>query len=532
MNPCFLLAALSGAAPAAAAPVPAVPTVPTGPTGPTGPTVQQVVCAAHGAEYRAELEGTLTLHKAFLGPEEGRDAALRDAVRHQVKYVWGYLRNHPQHRREVKAALSAEEPQVQILSTTDVPYGRDLTLDWNHIEPHLNIDEPYMQRAVTAGRALATDPALAVRYRVAFALALCGKRRGPDSTLTVPLPRDPWLFYWHVPSSQHRTLVYGQSTALTNPCSDDDFADLPHPFYYWYDWRVERQGPDANGLPYNCHTLLKPGVDHTPHTLRLHKTGEAGGAFEDLAAQWPEDGPLRITLLVGVANNLLTSLDVRPLAEALPEGRPLAASAQAALDGGAFTENGALEVLAFLRAVDAVAPLASHTVTVRGQTLQVDAQARLRRSGRAVRLRVHHGFTNVFGAVPPDHWEAARDALTQDHVVLYVGHSGIGENLRVSQMEKNLALPAGSLNAPLASAPYQWVGFLSCFSYMYFGQDLMAAGGRGRQYVFSATGYSDGERGAVGVVDLVDQVLVHRVTGVKRYFGPEDFILFKSLPAR
>src|SRR5262249_41674655 len=151
-----------------------------------------------------------------------------------------------------RIVLAAEEPEVRILAKTTAPYGRDLVLDWKETAPELQITEPYQAKAVARGFAKKEDPALVVDYEVRFGLALRGRARPPDSALDVALPSDPWLMHWHVPAAERRHLRYFADDAITNPCADDDYADLPHPFYYWYDWQVDRHGPDADGKLFDC----------------------------------------------------------------------------------------------------------------------------------------------------------------------------------------------------------------------------------------------------------------------------------------
>ena len=139
-------------------------------------------------------------------------------------------------------------------------------------------------------------------------------------------------------------------------------------------------------------------------------------------------------------------------------------------------------------------------------------------------------MTDIFGPVPPRHWEIARRALAEDNVIIYAGHSGIGENLRLKRLEDNLNLSHETIGAQLAKSPFQLIAFLSCYSYMYFGQDLLAAGtAAGREFVYSATGYTKGDRGTLAILDLIDQVLAGEKVA-QRYLDADDFLLLKSHP--
>ncbi|MEW5848951.1 MAG: hypothetical protein AB2A00_09055 [Myxococcota bacterium] len=492
--------------------------------------LQVASCPRQGGEYLATLPGRITLLRAAMAPAISDEENARVAILHQVRYVWGWLRTNPQMQREVQAVLSAEPASVEVKSLRRTRYGRNLALPWTQTPPHLEVTDSYTLRAIQRGFTRVEDEALEVEYVVRFKLALCGVPRDVDSILKVPLPRDPWLLYWHVPQKHHRLMRYYDRTAVTNPCSDDDFADLPHPFYYWYDWQPDRRGPDANGKPFDCRKLMKSGLDYFPHEVALHRIAEPTLDFSDLHRSWrAESETLRGTVLFGVLDQSWPDLELPVLRDELSDGAPLADRVTAALAKDKTRERAARQMLHMLRDLPDVMTVSAHRAAVEGEYLRVEVEGVLRRSARKVALVLQYGFTNVFGPRPPGHWEIARRALSRDHLVIYVGHSGIGENLRLAQIEHNLKLPTGQFSGEVARAPYQLVAFLSCYSYMYFGQDMLDAGAAGRQFIYTGTGYGKGDRGALSVLDVVDQVLVNDGTPVRvRYLEDEDFLLFKS----
>ena len=94
---------------------------------------------------------------------------------------------------------------------------------------------------------------------------------------------------------------YKTYTARTTPCSDDDFAELPHPFYYWYDWWPTRAGVEDEGKAYGCTTLMKEGVNFTQHVMDLQRIAAPSADYSDWTRALQQDrGVLRGTLLFGV----------------------------------------------------------------------------------------------------------------------------------------------------------------------------------------------------------------------------------------
>ncbi len=493
--------------------------------------LQAAPCARQGAEYVATLEGTLRLHRAFLDPALGDDENARLAVTHQIKYVWGWLRTNPVSKRTLRAVLSAEAPRMDV-TLREGTYGRDLALPYEVTGQHLVIKDVYTQRAVAAGKTTAADPALLVDYRIHFKVALCGPNRPDASTLTVPLPPDPWLFFWHVPAQHHKVMRYKTYTARTNPCSDDDFAELPHPFYYWYDWWPNRRGTDELGARYDCSTLMTDGVDYKHHDLQLARVALPSANYADWVSALKKDqGTLRGTLLFGVQDHDVKTLDHAPLRAALGDGVDLSKRAAALLDKDE-PEIGLGKALRFLKDLPEVMYVSNHRTTITDGYLVVELDGVLRKSRRGVVLRVLYGFSDVFGPVPPNHWNLVRRALSQDHVVVYVGHSGIGENLKLEQISQHTNTPKEVLLEELGRAPYQAVAFLSCYSYMYFGRDFMEAGPAGRAFVYTGNEYTKGDRGGLALLALLDQVASGVQSPQLRWMYPEDFLLVKAYRPR
>lgn len=524
------------------------------PPAPRREQLQIVTCQRPAAEHVATLRGQILLHRAFLAPGAAEDEQIRLSLKQQLRYVWGHYRTHATASRELRMVLSAEEPELAILKKTATTYGRDLILDWQTGRPHLDITDPYTLRAIGVGRTRKDDPALIIDYEARFKVGVCSLEQtvsataGQPTTLTVPLPRDPWLFFWHVPAAARRPMRYAGVVNITNPCSDDDFAELPHPYYYWYDWQPGRKGPDANGQPFDCPALLRPGVDFFPNTVQLRPYSTASRSFRALreglgAGPAAAQKPVRATVLIGVLDHEVRTLDadgLRARLEASKSGKKdLASQAQALLQGdfAPAQEGGTAKLLHLFADLHEVAAVRSfHSQTERG-FLRVDIAATLRRSGRPLQLRAYLGLTDLFGPVPPSHFFILQRALAEDHVVVYAGHSGIGENFRLAQIEKHLQMPHEDFVRAYRGAPHQLIAFLSCYSYMYFGQDLLEASksraAPGGEFVFTGDAYTKGDRGALALLDLVDQVLDPRNPAARvealRFLDPEDFWLLKEL---
>jgi hypothetical protein len=467
-------------------------------------------CPRQAGEYTGSFTGQVVLQRDFLGSDD-----VRRSVEQQLRYLWGHYRNDPDAHRTMQVSLSAEPPEIEIVSQRAGRYGLDLELAYPTRDPRLAIDDPYTRRAVARGRVRAGDPAVIVDYRIRFKAAICGREQDPPAAARVPLPRDPWLAYWHVSRDKHRPLRYFASRAVTNPCADDDWADLPHPFYYWYDWEPTRHGPDDDGRTFDCRQWLHAGRDFDFHDLKLERTRAASHDFSRLRTQLGT-GPLTATVLVGAVDHAVTSLELPRWQALLGEGQGEAlaartASARKAWEGGPPRESGTGAYLDLLgELAGGLMKVERHAARVEDGYLVTEVSGRLARSGRPLRVRVWLGMTDIFGPTPPRHWRILQKALVEDQLVVYWGHAGIGENFRLAQIEQHLGLGHAEMSAQLRRAPLLLVAFLSCYSYMYFGQDLLAAGAEradGTYFVFTGIGKARHEAGPLAVLDLVDRVV-------------------------
>ncbi len=477
-------------------------------------------CPKDAGEYVGTLKGRVRLERAFLDPAIYEADSIRAAVDHQIKYMWGYYHNEPELRRSYRMVLSSEPFDLEVKSRREVPYGRDLSLAWNPgPDPQLKIEDAYTARAVARGFTHKNDPALEIEYVARIKLAVCGRTADPQATLSGPLPADPWLAYWYLDKANHRPLTYFDSRAITNPCADDDFSDLPHPIYYWYDWLPSRHGPDADGHAFDCRAWLKAGVDFDEFSVVLERTGHAQGNFVGLRKALLADGekaPIRATVLFGQIDHAVANLELGKWRDRIGDGATpelFAAHAHAAHQAWSrdnVREHGTGMFLKTLDAIDPIMKVEKFSSMVEDGYLVVVATGELRRSKQPIRLRAIFGITDVLGPKPPAHWRYLQKALTEDQIVVYWGHSGVGENFRLEQIEKHLAIPHERFARELTKSPVRLLAFISCYSYMYFGRDLLRAAAErlaGGVFVFTGTGPTSNNDGPLPVLDLIDRVL-------------------------
>ena len=498
-------------------------------------------CPAGGGEYNAKVTTQILLARAFLDPALSEEANIKLAALHQLRYFWGITRSDPRWPPRMQVVLSRKDPTFAIKNIVAGSYGRDLVIDWKRTEERLKIEPGYIARAVAAGRVDHNDPAIRATVDIHFDVAICAHGEEPGAELTTPLPHDPWLMHWLVPTASHRTLRYYNTVDTTTPCADNDFADLPHPYYYWYDWYPTRRGRDEKGRSFDCTRLLKPIRDYATYRIALGPKRIATRQFEKLAADLrrvTQSRPLRITAVIGVLDHEVTGLGLPGWQERIGEGtgtlgEKLKTARQAFAESPVQERGTGMLLLTLGEMVNQLDDL-HYQSRLDDDYLVTELDGRFKRSGAPLHLRLVLGMTDVFGPKPPAHWRFLERGLVEDDVVLYYGHSGIGENFRLEQIGRHLSLSADAIQQALDGAPLLLVAFLSCYSYMYFGEDLLLAGKHrqaGGTFLFTGMGAVGKDRGPVPVIELVDRLLdPKQSTWVDRLpLGDEELWIIKRI---
>ena len=134
-------------------------------------------------------------------------------------------------------------------------------------------------------------------------------------------------------------------------------------------------------------------------------------------------------MLIGVLEHEWPHFDYPALAKLLAVGHDdLPQKVAAATRGPERREFGEGILLHLLADLPSVMKLSRYSATVQGNYLRVDVDGALKHSGRALRLHAFVGVTDVLGPTRPRHWPILRAGLKTSDVVVYAGHSGVGEN--------------------------------------------------------------------------------------------------------
>lgn len=485
-----------------------------------------VICGGSSAEYELTFSDRIVLNTHFFNPELSENDNLKPAIEEKIRYFTQYFLNSKKQKKLFQVVRSSVPAQISITSKKAVEYPFDLKVDWTP-KPELPVDDSYTKAAIARGYTSKKDPAIEAEYSARITVLTCGTSN-EALELEGPLPLDPMLFYWNIPKEKRRPLKWNKSRATTNFCADSEIADFPHPNYLWYFWDPYLVGRDEKGRSFDCNKNLKPGVDFVVQKAKLTRIQEPKENFDSLRDHLgKKESPISVTYFFGYLDHQVAEPHPKQVED---------------LIHFQFTNNFVLETAewgtsTYLQFIDSVRKMIKTTTTnvkIDGDYTLTELSGTLPVSGRPVKLRLILGPTDIFSVTKTGHWKWIPDALENDDVVVYAGHSGLGENFNLSRAKDELKISDESLRSTVTKKPYQLLVYLSCYSYSYFGQDLLDLARPhtpARDIIYSAAslGFDRYKDTSISVLDFLDQTLSGQGLQIQKRMKPKsDFLVFKS----
>ena len=502
-------------------------------------SISYLGCSGHAAERNMQLDADFVLYQQFLEPNKELKAQLRDAATWHIYYLRGYLASRG---NSFELAWSTDVPQITIKQVLQEKYPLDLTIDASY-DPNVKIVNPYVRAAIAAGHTQRGGPALHVKYSVTWKVVVCASKPAEIQQVRFALPFDPYLIYWAVKPSDRRLRHYGNYQGIVNPCVTDSFMIYPDGYYLWYFWRFDESGKDDLGKTFQCTDLLLPERDFFYFTAKLLPGGaplKRGPVFQ--IDRMPRTRPLRITALFGMldAKQVVLKFDelikftrdrvgLQSLIDKIEESYPVESK----------NDSGAEYFRDFVNGLSDLVIANTSTVKANQQTGVLTLTGKLRRSTRPVELSLFYGQTDLLTTNAVQHWQPFLSFLEQGDILIYMGHAGLGENVKVDNLMKALKLTQEGMNEKLGQSPdYQLLAYFSCFSYSYFGEDVVAHRRNAKQgtttdILFTAMDYGSA-LGGLAIIDYVDNYLA-RTRGFRPgdlthplYVSEDEFLVVKS----
>ena len=405
-------------------------------------------CNGTASELQMQITGELVLNKKFI-PEhsETNPSILEAAVKEQLQFA-RHL-SHAGNKKNIRFySPRFDFENIKITSVKEVPYA--LTLNLDNKKTLFGAESSYLSAAFKSAKTAANDPALLVQYIVDFSGAICTNKPELKEKIFTDLPRDPYLAYWLVPEKGRIETTWRQAKTKITPCADSEFADIPAPNFYWYFWDTTKS---------KC--KLEKSAIYTAQ-IKIKSTKQFKSESPDFfVSQKENDEPIRITGIFGwMDTQREPTAEINAVYDSLQNFFLNKAPAQQNV-----SDPSSLSVLKFSREIANYFG-ADRVLEIKRQknNLVFEIRGKVKDSQRPVSIRVFWGATDTLSPSTPKHWPILKDALAQDDMIIYSGHSGLGENMNWKKYSPDPNFKS--------TVPHQTIALLSCYTYSYFQPEL------------------------------------------------------------
>jgi hypothetical protein len=205
-----------------------------------------VSCDSLATEKFFEWNGSFKIDLVLFAKEIPTTELAHQVVLEQIRYWQGPYPYKHQTRGILQLKVDPSTVSVEIQKIEKVTYGSsfEIKLPANFLKD--------------VSRVNASDPALVVHYRARARMLICAQTETPfPKIITLPLPNDPYLFFWSLPAAGKRNFEAGKTLVKTNPCSTWPQLTAEKPDAYPEFWNPKRFRFDDRNEFFNCESLLK-----------------------------------------------------------------------------------------------------------------------------------------------------------------------------------------------------------------------------------------------------------------------------------
>lgn len=455
-------------------------------------------CPTGAQEIELKLNSILESRKV-LAPTEGDFR--EESVRHHVRFYQKSLQERWK-SKGLQVVFSSEPVEVSIdtieLSNSTASY--EITA-----VDHANVksSHSYINQALKAGKLKTGEPVEHIHYTARWKGVACGAL--PPAEETAYAPFDPYLAFWMVQPSLRRHFEWNGSRFLLSPVFENEYVDYPDPLYSWYVWRPEGKLKDIDGKISEPFHSLK----FTENAMEAKVDVHVLQSLPALSIAAIKNRTLKATVIFGIIdeNQKVWKPDF-PKSGRAKDWHQVEVKLKEFMTQSPALDRGSRYAIDFLLHLESFLEKKSMRFRYHQPVLTIDGKAGQKR----LRLRFFFGPTDLLVKTPPEHWAIAKQALEEDDILVYNGHSGLGENFRFENIEQ---FTVGKLKP----RPNQLLAILSCYSFSY---NALAA--RSKNLLLTGSDYTSA-RGALG--------LLQNLTGQAKllpYVEPQDFLILRSLP--
>lgn len=458
------------------------------------------------------VSSSVEIAKKFIPEDKDKTVIFKNAIEQQLRYLVAHEFHEAYANQSVPDfTATSNNADITITSVESKKYFAGFKISSiNH--PDVTIEDPYMRMAIKSGSVAETEDSFEVTYQAK--LKGVGCLLNGNIKKQTSLPRDPYLAYWYYPESKFPLIRWRQSSFRTNPCSDEELADIPHPYYFWYFWEpskknTRRQSKSNECLSvYNSKTLINAEISFEEDPS--HPIAQGAGRIATLKMK----DEIKAAYIFGIIDSKGTQPTTKSLIEMLTDSSADLNQAFASLsinlnENDTKLERGALYFGRFLSQLTKILNIRSTTYEEIPHGIVLNIHGDFRKSGKKISLNVFYGPTDVLDGFPPAHWSFLADAIKQDDVLVYNGHSGLGENVSLKNITSNstgLSILKGD-----GIPEYQLIAILSCYSSYYYNSEISQLRKKVNtnavtDTVLTGSSYTS-DIGALGILAYIDSIL-------------------------
>lgn len=463
---------------------------------------------------------------------EEPEAFVREAIAQQVLYFKSDLK-YKIKKNVIDLVFADENLSPTILQTKEEKLKINYELEAvNHKDVQLS--NKYLLKLIEQKNISKGTDLVNVSYTQPVHMYVCRDKKTVQKVLTnikLQAPADPWLAHWSTAKSNFKQVKWNQSEFNIPPFFDAEYADIPHPELAWYFWNTQHKGKTKKGVAYKA-AQYATNNKHLASALlvaqEFKKLNSSNSLKNSIFASDKKD--ISATVIFGVTEPKSKQLEIEKMFENNKQGNAKAWKAVHAkllkwnssseIDPGSFFATG------FLTNMHEFLNEDSLNYSYNASEFLIELKGNLKISAKPVRINFYFGPTDVLAGNTPQHWSAAYNGLVSDDLVFYIGHSGLGENFKWSNILENIKArtPANEL-----AKHNRILGIFSCYSANYFEQDLSSFLSGQSALILTGSSYTSA-RGPVGILKWVDQSIVAQNKNVElTHLMPSDFLIFKKI---
>lgn len=463
---------------------------------------------------------------------EEPEAFVREAIAQQVLYFKSDLK-YKIKKNVIDLVFADENLNPTILQTKEekLKNSYDLVVV-NHKDVQLS--NKYLLKLLEQKNISKGAELVSVSYTQPVHMYVCRDKKTVQKVLAnikLQAPSDPWLAHWSTPMKNFKQVKWNQSEFNIPPFFDAEYADIPHPELAWYFWNPQYKGKTKTGEVYKAAKYAANNKNLASALLvaeDFKKLKSSSTLKNSIFSSDKKD--ISATVIFGVTEPKSKQLEIEKIFENNKQGDAQAWKVVHAKllkwNTSSEIDPGSLFATGFLTNMDEFLNEESLKYSYNASEFLIELKGTLKASNKPVRINFYFGPTDVLAGSAPQHWSAAYSGLVNDDLVFYIGHSGLGENFKWSNILQNVKArtPANEL-----AKQNKIVGIFSCYSANYFEQDLSSFLSGQSALILTGSSYTSA-RGPVGMLKWVDQSIVAEDKNLElTHLMPSDFLIFKKM---